>query len=396
MVKKLSSKSGGLSVDELTQNEIMAVDRVDKIVKLERELEKQKDIVLQYKEREKLSARALVLYERKVKFLKNLVATKTSSAVNLLSEQTKEISEFSGQNQSLDKAVFDKILKEISQVGEELDELSRLVERSSKISAEDRDFIADKKKPEKSLDINERFNRLKMEFSEKIGLSVNKRPGRPKKEDQSIVADLKLGKSAEKEVAEKAKVNQKLSSLFYEVPKAQKSTPSVPKTSDSVFDFDEALNPDMSLSDIMKDLIGEGEAKKLGLGLDEMSKERKKSELTPKTEKVEAEKTTINAEVKQTSKPEEVKRASKPVSDEKPEPQKAEKKQSGQTRGKKPKFLSAEQIERIEAGIFASSGGIIGSARTLDEIHSPEKKAEKKLTFEEKYLFLQDIMNQVK
>jgi len=41
-----------------------------------------------------------------------------------------------------------------------------------------------------------RFDKLKSDFNQKIGSSVLRKPGRPRKQDQSIVADIGLGNSA--------------------------------------------------------------------------------------------------------------------------------------------------------------------------------------------------------
>ena len=66
----MNKKVKKLSVEELTKNEISQIENTDKISKLEKERSKDRKIIAEYKEREKATARALVLYERKIKFLK--------------------------------------------------------------------------------------------------------------------------------------------------------------------------------------------------------------------------------------------------------------------------------------------------------------------------------------
>ena len=69
MVKKLETAS----VEELTQKEISALETNDKLAKLEKSSARDKKIIEEYKEREKASARALVLFERKLKYLKTVL-----------------------------------------------------------------------------------------------------------------------------------------------------------------------------------------------------------------------------------------------------------------------------------------------------------------------------------
>ena len=66
MVKKEQS----ISIEELTKKEISVVDAEDKLAKFEKAAARDKKIIAEYKEREKASARALVLFERKLKYLK--------------------------------------------------------------------------------------------------------------------------------------------------------------------------------------------------------------------------------------------------------------------------------------------------------------------------------------
>ena len=63
-------KKNNVSLDDLTQKEISIVEANDKLAKLEKERVRDKKIIIEYKEREKATARALILYERKIRFLK--------------------------------------------------------------------------------------------------------------------------------------------------------------------------------------------------------------------------------------------------------------------------------------------------------------------------------------
>ena len=62
-------KKNKVSLEDITQKEISIVEANDKLAKLEKERVRDKKIIAEYKEREKLTARALILYERKIRFL---------------------------------------------------------------------------------------------------------------------------------------------------------------------------------------------------------------------------------------------------------------------------------------------------------------------------------------
>ena len=85
MVKKVKE----VSVEEIMKKELSAVETKDKLEKLEKEKLRDKKIIAEYKEREKLSARALVLYERKIKYIKDMLIDGLLGATKEI-EQTKQ------------------------------------------------------------------------------------------------------------------------------------------------------------------------------------------------------------------------------------------------------------------------------------------------------------------
>ena len=246
MVKKLEK----FSIEELTKNEISALETSDKISKLEKELARDKKIIAEYKEREKASARALVLYERKINYLKSFVIENVLTACKQL-ENLKHI--YSDD----DKLETDK--NALIPITESLYDVCNKFEANAVITKQDRAFISNEKIKENSGDTTSRFDRLKQEFNQKIGASVLRKPGRPKKEDQSILADIGLRKKVEKVVDENDDTMSKISELFYEAPTTTSVVSNIPQTSDSIFDFNEALNPNISLKDIMADIMSDKE-----------------------------------------------------------------------------------------------------------------------------------------
>lgn len=252
-------KKNSVSLEDLTKKEISIVEANDKLAKLEKEKSRDKKIIAEYKEREKATARALILYERKIKFLKE---TAVASLLQVCSDIAKTKDEF---NDRASKISSDYIRNEMLEYKDtyaffenKIYEVCNALEKNAVLTNEDRAFISNKKLEEKPVgDMQSRFDKLKEEFSQKIGSSVTRKRGRPKKSEQSVIADIGLRKKVEKQVDELETSAERLNDLFYVAPENKKVTSAIPVTETSLFDFDEALNPDMSLKDIMADLMSE-------------------------------------------------------------------------------------------------------------------------------------------
>ncbi len=256
----MNKKNNSVSIEELIKNEISAVEVNDKLTKLEKERARDKKIIAEYKEREKATARALVLYERKIKYLKETLIEDVLSVAKKLNDAKPELENMA------EKVTGQDISDEIIGVADNLEiyenllyEICNKMEANAAMTKKDRAFIANKPIEEENLanDANSRFDRLKQEFAQKIGSSVNRKRGRPKKSEQSIVADIGLGKKVEAKVKERGEVEDKLNDIFYNAPTAKGVQSAIPQTADSMFDFDEALNPNVSLKDIMADLMSD-------------------------------------------------------------------------------------------------------------------------------------------
>ena len=253
-------KKNSVSLDDITQKEISIVEANDKLSKLEKEKTRDKKIIAEYKEREKATARALILYERKIKYLKeNAVA----SLLSVCSEIAKTKETF-GERAS--KISSDFIRNEMLEYKDtyaffenKIYDVCNFLEKHALISNEERDFIANRKREQviQEDDIQSRFDRLKQEFNQKIGSSVTRKRGRPKKSEQSIIADIGLRKKVEKQVASKENSKDRLNEIFYDLPESKNVVSTIPTTADSLFDFNEALNPNLSLKDIMADIMTE-------------------------------------------------------------------------------------------------------------------------------------------
>lgn len=259
----MNKKSKNVSLEDITQKEISIVDANAKIAKLEKENARDKKIIAEYKEREKATARALILYERKIKYLKE-------TSIEILLELSKNIAEskekFSDTCTKLSSEYIKSTMLEYKDsfvfFENKVYDVCNLLEKNAMITNDERAFISNKKKEKKEepMDLQSRFDRLKAEFNQKIGSSVTRKRGRPRKGEQSILADIGLRNKVERQVDETESAQNKLNEIFYEAPAAAKAAaPAIPKTEDSLFDFEEALNPNLSLKDIMADLMTEKE-----------------------------------------------------------------------------------------------------------------------------------------
>ena len=274
MVKKSKETA---TVEEIMKKELSAVEYNDKISKLEKAAVRDKKVIAEYKEREKAIARALVLYERKIKYLKELV-------VEDVLELCKRIETSKESYEEVYKKVINKNVKEeletyksdLTYISETLYEVCNKLEANAIITKKDKAFISNKPLQEENVAVDpiSRFDRLKEQFNQKIGSSVLRKPGRPKKSEQSIVADLKIGKKIEKTVEEKQDVQNKLDDIFYNAPSKATAVSTIPTTADSVFDFNEALNPNLSLKDIMADLMSDKEDEEVIVHSKELEEKR--------------------------------------------------------------------------------------------------------------------------
>ena len=250
------------TIEDIMKKELSAVDVSDKLAKLEKEHSRDKKIIAEYKEREKLTARALVLYERKIRYLKDVIVEEILKICKTINANKKEFEEVC--EKVLNTYVKDELLEfndNLTAYEDGLYEICNKLEINAVITNKDRAFISNKPiQTEKApTDTLSRFDRLKQEFAQKIGTSVTRKRGRPRKGEQSIVADIGLGKKVERAVDEDVKVENKINEIFYTAPTDKTAVSAIPQTEDSLFDFNEALNPNISLKDIMADLMTEKE-----------------------------------------------------------------------------------------------------------------------------------------
>ena len=228
----------------LTNSEIALTRQAERIEKERKENERLLKELEEYKKKEKAIARLLILSERKAKFLETNTRSRCAMEIERLArlaerwdsffaglenkynvEDKKKLDEFKNQlvetiNNMLDmENIFDaKPLSDAEKAHN--DELARL------------GIIREKKQS----DLDNRFDRLVQEFNMKIGDTVTRKRGRPKKNQGDSLNSIEKNLKGKKPTA---------------------ITEVYPPVGDSGFDFEEALNPTDSLEDIMRDLLGD-------------------------------------------------------------------------------------------------------------------------------------------
>lgn len=243
----------------MTESEISASNQRERIEELKRENERLESEIAVLKRKDKASARALTLAERKSKYLQDITKNRCAIEIDRLTRLSERFSKLFDTLEAEDQRQFEDFSEDLKLTIGSLSSLGEYIDDRKPLSNAEKNYISEKNRISLSdalkIDLDGRFNKLVNEFQLKVGDSVARKRGRPKKADQSILVE--VNKVAEEQLKEaisqqeKQEVLDKLNEIFYSVK--QTETKKRTKNKES-FDFDEALNPTQSLADIMKDL----------------------------------------------------------------------------------------------------------------------------------------------
>ncbi len=241
----------------MIDTQLMAASQMQEISDLKKQLEQKTQELTALKKREKLVTRALILADRKAKYIESTMKTRCAIEVDNLMRFSEKwhtfFDDLRTKYEPEDKEAFENFDVEIKTM---IENLSAIKDTATELSDAEMAYKSEttrlKAKP-KSVD--DRFKMLCNEFDMKVGENATRKPGRPKKNTgnkkvDEIIDELEYGKV---EVKPK-KQRQLISSV---VNKKIAKVSNVPKTDDSIFDFDEALNPTEDLESILEDLLGE-------------------------------------------------------------------------------------------------------------------------------------------
>ena len=244
----------------LTEHEIETSKNKETIEQLRRENQKNLAELAALKRKDKASARAITLAERKSKYIQEVTKSRCAIEIDRLARLSERYSDLFDKLEKEDQKRLEQFNEELSATINTLSNLSEYIEDRKALSDAEKNYINEKERISLNdavkSNLDERFNKLVTEFNIKVGESANRGRGRPKKADQSmmvtvnhVVAD---EKQDELDAKEKQEVIEKMNELFYSVKKTDTDTSDYDKN--GVFDFDKALNPSQSLADIMKDI----------------------------------------------------------------------------------------------------------------------------------------------
>ena len=230
----------------LTNSEIALSKQAEKIEnekKVNAKLQKELD---EYKKKEKTISRALIIADRKAKYIESTTRSRCAIEIERLARLAEKWDDFFNELEDkyakTDKEKLEEFKDELSKVIDSMMDMENMFDKSNLSEAEQSHSqeISRLKviKEKKQNELDERFSKLKLEFDMKIGDNATRGRGRPKKKDS---LDIKKIQSPNY-----IRGNQK-----------SKANTVYPPIGESGFDFNEAMNPTDSLEDIMKDLFAE-------------------------------------------------------------------------------------------------------------------------------------------
>lgn len=263
------AKKGKNTLQELTELEFFKLEAEEKYAKYEKEISRYKKTIANLKRKDRLFTKAISLCETKI------TNNKESSMNSLLflCENIKEIKSHFFNNvaklNSREQVYFESFEKELDYIMSSIYKVCNKIEENSVFTKDDREVISSRFEMSDlaEVDQSEGFAKLTEVFKQNLlkrnhkKLDSNGNPV-PEKPMEECIDD--FGEDDERVVYneeyynEQLKVQNAFNKMFYEAPTSgTKVTSNI--DNNGVFDFNEALNPTLSLSDIMNDLMGDGE-----------------------------------------------------------------------------------------------------------------------------------------
>ena len=263
------AKKGKLSLQELTELELYKIETEEKVAKYEKEISKYKKNIANLKKKDRLFSKSISLCESKI------TRTKENSMNSLLflCENIKEVKKnFSDALDGLESdeqyEYFSVFVKEFEYIMSTIYDVCNKIEEDTVFTKADREVISNKFEMSDLAEVDNEgnFNKLAEEFRKNIMMrKTNKEKIKEEKANNFYEIENEDSDNSENEVLynseyynEQMMVKNKFNKIFYEAPTEQNQVISN-IAGNGLFDFNEALNPTLSLSDIMNDLIGDDE-----------------------------------------------------------------------------------------------------------------------------------------
>lgn len=240
----------------MIETQIQLSNQVDQINKLNKQLQDKELELANLKKKEKLVSRALILADRRAKYIENTTRTRCAIEIDNLVRFSEKWNSFF---KSLENTYDDKDKKELEKFDDELklmiNSLTDMKDLTTELTEPEIAYDNERKRLNKPETIDDRFKKLCNEFDMKVGDNATRKPGRPKKNTgdkkiDEIINELEYGKVLQKPKEQKPLISSVVNKKIAKVS-------NVPKTEDSIFDFDEALNPTEDLETILSELLGD-------------------------------------------------------------------------------------------------------------------------------------------
>lgn len=241
----------------IIESQIQLSKQNEEILDCKKQIETKEQEIQSLKKREKLVSRALILADRRAKYIESTARTRCAIEIDNLARFSERWNKFFAD---LDAKYDIEDKQELERFDEELKlmikSLTDLKDTTTALTEMEISYDNERKRISNTpKSVDDRFKKLCSEFDMKVGENATRKPGRPKKNTgnkkvDEIIDELEYGK-----VPSKPKIQKPLISSV--VNKKITTVSNVPKTEDSIFDFDAALNPTEDLETILSELLGD-------------------------------------------------------------------------------------------------------------------------------------------
>lgn len=241
----IKEKEKNYSVQELTRREISRLNADEKANKFKKDNNRYKKVIANYKENEKKLTKRILMLEQKLEFLKeNSIGSLFSLSENIADIKASFVEYCNEFSDDVQIETLKSFSKEFDYISDFIINVCDTIEHNSIITSQDEKLfkISNNELKKFNLDSDNDFNIDDADFQWDFNNSVKQNV-----EENQFAAD-------------------KIKKIFYETPAnndeiTNKNNVSVglTKNYNGLFDFNEALNPTMSLNDIMADLMSDSD-----------------------------------------------------------------------------------------------------------------------------------------
>ena len=243
----VKDKDSNVSIKELTRREISRLNADEKANKFKKDNNRYKKVIANYKENEKKLARRILMLEQKLDFIKeNSIGSLFSLSENIADIKASFVEYCDGFSDDAQMESLKSFSKEFDYISDFILNVCNTIEHNSTITTQDEKLFKISSNDLKNYQFDNNItdeNDFQWDFNNTVKQNV---------EENQFAAD-------------------KIKKLFYETPRKIDELPDninknkisvgLTKNYNGLFDFDEALNPTMSLSDIMSDLMSDSSKK---------------------------------------------------------------------------------------------------------------------------------------